>query len=66
MVDDRKAEGVTEGDSRTESGREWADWSAHGYRKMYQPRSVLRASAIGVVVVLIVIGALLWAAMHHP
>jgi len=26
---------------RTESQREWADWAAHGYRKLYQPRSML-------------------------
>jgi len=26
---------------RTEAQREWADWAAHGYRKLYQPRSVL-------------------------
>ena len=28
-------------DVRTESQKEWANWSAHGYRKLYQPRSVL-------------------------
>ena len=28
-------------DGRTDSQREWADWAAHGYRKLYQPRSVL-------------------------
>jgi hypothetical protein len=26
---------------RTEVQREWADWAAHGYRKRYQPRSML-------------------------
>jgi hypothetical protein len=26
---------------RTEAQREWADWAAHGYRKLYQPRSML-------------------------
>ena len=31
-----------DGDSgRTESQQEWADWAAHGYRKLYQPRSML-------------------------
>ena len=30
-----------EEDVRTESQKEWANWSAHGYRKRYQPRSVL-------------------------
>ena len=28
-------------DVRTESQKEWANWAAHGYRKRYQPRSVL-------------------------
>ena len=28
-------------DVRTESQKEWANWSAHGYRKLYQPRSML-------------------------
>ena len=32
--DDRK-------DIRTESQAEWANWAAHGYRKLYQPRSML-------------------------
>ena len=31
-----------EGDSRTDAQREWAAWAAHGYRKLYQPRSVRR------------------------
>ena len=26
---------------RTEAQKEWADWAAHGYRKLYQPRSML-------------------------
>jgi hypothetical protein len=26
---------------RTETQREWAEWAAHGYRKRYQPRSML-------------------------
>jgi ABC-type multidrug transport system permease subunit len=25
----------------TPAQREWADWAAHGYRKLYQPRSML-------------------------
>ena len=28
-------------DIRTESQKEWANWAAHGYRKRFQPRSVL-------------------------
>jgi hypothetical protein len=30
-----------EPDERTEGQKEWADWAAHGYRKLYQPRSIL-------------------------
>jgi hypothetical protein len=26
---------------RTRAQKEWADWAAHGYRKLYQPRSML-------------------------
>lgn len=26
---------------RTETQKGWAAWSAHGYRKQYQPRSML-------------------------
>ena len=32
---------VDDDDVRTESQKEWASWAAHGYRKRYQPRSVL-------------------------
>jgi hypothetical protein len=28
--------------TKTEEQHEWADWSAHGYRKLYQPRSMRR------------------------
>lgn len=31
---------------RTERQREWAAWAAHGYRKLYQPRSIRRFGAI--------------------
>jgi hypothetical protein len=27
-------------DYRAETQREWVDWAAHGYRKLYQPRSM--------------------------
>jgi len=33
-------------DGRTESQREWAAWAAHGYRKLYQPRSMLLAGLV--------------------
>ncbi len=31
---------MDEDDVHTESQKEWANWSAHGYRKLYQPRSM--------------------------
>jgi len=31
---------------RTDAQKEWADWAAHGYRKSYQPRSMLWAGGI--------------------
>ena len=37
---------MNDDDVRTESQKEWANWSAHGYRKLYQPRSVLWFGAI--------------------
>ncbi len=33
--------GVDDDDVGTESQKEWANWAAHGYRKLYQPRSML-------------------------
>ena len=33
-------------DYRTESQKEWANWAAHGYRKLYQPRSVRRLGVV--------------------
>jgi hypothetical protein len=32
---------VDDDDVRTESQKEWANCAAHGYRKLYQPRSML-------------------------
>ena len=40
----------------TEAQKQWADWAAHGYRKLYQPRSVLWFG--GVFVLLFSIGLL--------
>jgi hypothetical protein len=41
---------VDDDDVRTESQKEWANWAAHGYRKLYQPRSMLWFGAIFVAV----------------
>jgi hypothetical protein len=51
-------------DPRTEAQKEWANWAAHGYRKLYQPRSVRR---LGLVFSLVLAGLLLaifWLAAH--
>lgn len=37
---------MDEDDARTETRKEWADWAAHGYRKRYQPRSILWSGGI--------------------
>jgi hypothetical protein len=55
---------MDDGDRRTEAQKEWANWAAHGYRKLYQPRSVRR---FGLVFSLVLAGILLtifWLAAH--
>ena len=47
---------------RTEAQQEWADWSAHGYRKLYQPRSMLRFGAIFCGIVTVGLVTLFWLA----
>ena len=51
-------------DIRTESQKEWANWAAHGYRKLYQPRSMLWFG--GIFCTLFVAGLLVifWLASH--
>jgi hypothetical protein len=45
---------------RTESQKEWARWAAHGYRKRYQPRSVLWFGGIFFTLFAIGLGTLFW------
>jgi len=55
---------VDDDDPRTKIQKEWANWAAHGYRKLYQPRSVRR---FGLVFSLVLAGVLLtifWLAAH--
>jgi hypothetical protein len=54
-----------ETDDRTESQREWANWGAHGYRKLYQPRSVRRFGLVFTVVLAAVLFAVFWFAAHE-
>jgi len=51
-------------DVRTESQREWANWAAHGYRKLYQPRSVLRFGLVFSVVLAALLLTVFWFAAH--
>jgi len=51
-------------DRRTESQREWANWAAHGYRKQYQPRSVLRIGLVWSVLLATLLLAVFWFAFH--
>ena len=49
---------------RTESQQEWADWSAHGYRKLYQPRSMLRLGLALVILLIVGLFTIFWLAAH--
>jgi hypothetical protein len=47
---------------RTESQKEWAAWAAHGYRKLYQPRSMLWYGGIFFGVLAIALFVVFWLA----
>jgi hypothetical protein len=51
-------------DVRTESQKEWADWAEHGYRKRYQPRSMLAAGGVAIVVLIAALITLTWLVGH--
>jgi hypothetical protein len=55
---------VDDDDVRTESQKEWANWAAHGYRKLYQPRSVLLFG--GIFCTLLIAGLLVIFTTHFP
>jgi hypothetical protein len=58
-------DGNSEGDRyRTEAQEEWANWAAHGYRKLYQPRSVRRFGFVFTVVLSLVLLTVFWFAAH--
>jgi hypothetical protein len=48
----------------TETQREWADWSAHGYRKLYQPRSIRRFGLRFTIVLAVLLLTVFWLAAH--
>ena len=49
---------------RTETQKEWADWAAHGYRKLYQPRSVRRFGLVFTVLLSLLILTVFWLGIH--
>ena len=49
---------------RSESQAEWANWAAHGYRKLYQPRSVRRFGLVFTVALSLVLLTVFWFAAH--
>jgi hypothetical protein len=51
-------------DPRTQAQKEWANWAAHGYRKLYQPGSVRRFGLVFSVVLAGVLLTIFWLAGH--
>jgi hypothetical protein len=49
-------------DVRTEAQKEWANWAAHGYRKLYQPRSMLWLGGIFVTILAAGLALVFWLA----
>jgi hypothetical protein len=49
---------------RTETQKEWAAWAAHGYRKLYQPRSIQRFGLVFTVLLSLLIVTVFWLGMH--
>jgi hypothetical protein len=53
-----------DGLDRTEAQQEWADWAAHGYRKRYQPRSMLWLGGICFTILIVGLAAVFWLAAN--
>jgi hypothetical protein len=51
-------------DYRTETQKEWANWAAHGYRKLYQPRSVRRFGVVFSLLLGAVLLTVFWLSFH--
>jgi hypothetical protein len=47
---------------RTETQKEWAAWAAHGYRKLYQPRSIQRFGLVFTLLLSLLILTVFWLA----
>ena len=50
---------------RTGSQQEWADWAEHGYRKPYQPRSMLWLGGIFFVLFAVGLIVVFWLAARR-
>jgi hypothetical protein len=48
----------------TETQKEWAAWAAHGYRKLYQPRSIRRFGLVFTVLLSLLIVTVFWLGTH--
>ena len=57
-------DGESDDEFRSESQREWANWAAHGYRKRYQPRSVLRFGVVFTILLSAFLLTVFWFAFH--
>ena len=51
-------------EGRTDAQKEWADWAAHGYRKRYQPRSMLWAGGIFIALFVAALATVFWLAAN--
>jgi hypothetical protein len=49
---------------RTDIQKEWAAWAAHGYRKLYQPRSIRRFGLVFTVLLSLLIVTVFWLGIH--
>jgi hypothetical protein len=49
---------------RTETQKEYAAWAAHGYRKLYQPRSVRRCGLAFTILLSLLIVSVFWLAIY--
>jgi hypothetical protein len=50
--------------AKTDTQKEWADWSAHGYRKLYQPRSILWWGGVFFALFIAGLVTVFWLAAH--
>ena len=49
---------------RTDTQKEWAAWATHGYRKLYQPRSIRRFGLVFTVLLSLLIVTVFWLGIH--